>query len=107
MFLVQSLLACQFFFVFFDNLQSLSLPFGFESLFTWVADGLGAASSVALFGESDERCFLSYVQVDGSKYSFFYGLLTGYTILSGSLTVGTLTQHMFSLSGSVFLIAMR
>lgn len=108
MFLVQSVLACQFFFAFFDHLQFLSQAFGFESVFEWVSEGLAAPNSAALFGEPD-LCGGFHVPADNVSCGLLFGVVTGYASLAGfqSLTVGSLVQHVFSLSGSIFLLAMR
>ncbi|KAH7700646.1 hypothetical protein AAVH_32235, partial [Aphelenchoides avenae] len=100
MFSLQSLLAFQLYFVFFDHFGYVSQPFGFSWAFDWAFDGRSLPTSSQLFG----------VNIDCVKdggCGFLYGVLAGRDVLVGALTVGNLTQHIFSLSGSIFLLVMR
>ncbi|KAH7708859.1 hypothetical protein AAVH_23901, partial [Aphelenchoides avenae] len=99
MFSLQTLLAFQLYFVFFDHFGYVSQPFGFFWAFEWAFDGRSLPTSSQLF-DVNTSC------VKDGGCGFLYGVLAGREVLVGALTVGNLTQHLFSLTGSIFLLAM-
>lgn len=112
MFIIQAVLTSHTFFKCWDLVASTTREYGF---FLWMfPSGRPLTSAELMFGavnqtelwENPELLDLDCL-FDLRDCGLLYSVLSGNQIIVGALTVADLTQHVFAVSGSLILLAMR